>query len=97
MSVTLGGMLYVEEGLTLTVLSSNISNIEARSGAALYVSGVVSIINSSSFVNLDVVNGSGGAIFFGANSGFSLYGVYFVIIKSYFFFFYMDNNVNNVF
>jgi hypothetical protein len=76
-SGTLGGILYVGEGLTLTVLSLNASNIQAKSGAAMYISGVVSVINSSRFVNLAALNGPGGAVFFGAHSGFSLYGVYF--------------------
>jgi hypothetical protein len=74
-SLTTGGILYVGEGLSLTVVSLNASNIVAKSGAAMYISGVVSVINSSLFMNLTAVNGSGGAIFFGAESGFSLYGV----------------------
>jgi hypothetical protein len=91
-SATLGGMLYVGAGVTLTILSSNISNIQAKSGAAMYISGVVSVINSSRFVNLTALNGQGGAIFFGADSGFSLYGVYSflcrIVINHHFFFFF---------
>jgi hypothetical protein len=73
-------MLYVGEGLTLTVVNLNASNIRAGSGTAMYISGVVSVVNSSRFVNLTALNGSGGAIFFGTDSGFSLYGVYFFCI-----------------
>jgi hypothetical protein len=47
----------------------------------MFISGVVSVIISSQFVNLTSMGGSGGAIFFGASSGFSLYGMCFIIME----------------
>jgi hypothetical protein len=72
-----GGVLYIGGGVNLTIVGLNVSSIRAKCGAALYVSGVVAAINSSYFVNLTSTNGSGGAIFFGVDSGFSLYSVLF--------------------
>jgi hypothetical protein len=74
-SSTLGGAVYIGAGSYLNLESVNITNITAKSGAAIYVSGLNASINSSVFANLNSTNGDGGAIFFGVNSGFSFNGV----------------------
>jgi hypothetical protein len=70
-------MMYIRGALNLTVLGLNVSNIRAKSGAAFYIAGVVPVINNSRFENLTAANGSGGAIFFGADSGFRFTSVIF--------------------
>jgi hypothetical protein len=75
-TTTLGGVMYVGAGNILNILSVNISNISSKSGGAIYGCGLNASINGSHFTNLSCTNGYGGAIFFGANSGFSLNGVY---------------------
>jgi predicted outer membrane repeat protein len=74
-SNTLGGVIYSAGGVSLTLVGLNVSNISAKSGAAIYVTGVVVAINSSRFARLTATNGSGGALFFGGDSGFSIYGM----------------------
>jgi hypothetical protein len=52
-----GGVLYIEGELNVSIVGLNVSSIRAKSAAALCVSGVVSAINSSYFMNLTSTNG----------------------------------------
>jgi hypothetical protein len=74
-SSTLGGAVYIGAGSYLNLESVNMTNITAKSGSAIYVSGLNVSISSSVFAYLSSTDGDGGAIFFGVNSGFSLDGV----------------------
>jgi hypothetical protein len=85
-SATLGGIIYIGGGTTLNLINVNISNLSAKSGAAVYASNVNANINSSTFTNLSSTNGPGGAFFFGINSGFS-FNRFFIL---FFFFFLFD-------
>jgi hypothetical protein len=93
-STTLGGVVYLGGALSFAAVGLNVSNISAKSGAALYISGTSAFVNVSRFVNMTATDGPGGAIFFGANSGFSLYGTrsQFVIFVTFFFIWLFINN-----
>jgi hypothetical protein len=89
-SATLGGVVYLGGALSFIVVGLNASNITAKSGAALYISGTTAVINSSVFANMTATNGPGGAIFFGANSGFALYCTLFIFVVFYLLFFFLS-------
>jgi hypothetical protein len=74
-SITYGGVLYVGRGFNLIVMNMNFSHIIAKSGAAFYLCGLNALINSSHFNFLSSFGGSGGAIYFGENCGFSFNGM----------------------
>jgi hypothetical protein len=84
-------MMCLRGALDLTVLGLSISTIRAKSGAAFYIAGVVPVINNSRFINLTAANRSGGANFFGSDSGFAFTGV--ILFPFRFFFCFCDDAI----
>jgi hypothetical protein len=74
----LGGAVAVDTLASVTISLSSFTSARGKVGGAFHFVNVGSVvISSSQFSNNSALNGSGGAWFFGENTGFNIQGFFF--------------------
>jgi hypothetical protein len=86
---TLGGVISIGAGGYFNVSSSSFTSAQGSCGGAFPIANVASIyITSSQFSANRALNGPGGALFFGENTGFSIQSFFSFFLFFIFYFFY---------
>jgi hypothetical protein len=82
-TTTLGGVIYINSALAISILKSNFIGVKAKQGGVIYINNCSNIkVSSCSFLNVESVNGPGGAIFFGTGADFVVEETSFQLCKS---------------
>jgi hypothetical protein len=70
---TEGGIINIESATSIVINSCNFTNVKAKIGGVMHITWCVSVaINNCVFNSAESMNGDGGAIYFGLNTGFNI-------------------------